>query len=192
MNDRIWCTEPASRWINGLPIGTGRLAAMVMGTVKRERLALNHEWLWKGVYRHRDNESRSHLLPEVRRLLLAGNYREGTRLGNDAFGGAGGTSGKPGRVDPYQAAGDLYIDFEAGVLDDYQRELDLNTAMASVTYRVEQRQRTFTRQYVAHLVEDLILMRFTADGAPFSCTLWLDRLHDPACDLDFSTTPDRL
>jgi len=43
LNDRIWCTEPASRWINGLPIGTGRLAAMVMGTVKRERLALNHE-----------------------------------------------------------------------------------------------------------------------------------------------------
>ena len=48
MNDRLWYTEPASRWINALPIGTGRLAAMVMGTVKRDRLALNHEWLGKG------------------------------------------------------------------------------------------------------------------------------------------------
>ncbi|MAE67251.1 MAG: alpha-L-fucosidase [Phycisphaeraceae bacterium] len=192
MNDRIWCTEPASRWIDGLPIGTGRLAAMVMGTVKRERLALNHEWLWKGTHRDRDNEPRAHLLPEVRRLLLSGDYREGTRQGNEAFGGNGGTSGRPGRVDPYQTAGDLHVEFDAGVLDDYRRELDLNTAIVDVTYTAEQRQRTFTRQYVAHLLEDLILMRFTSGGAPFSCTLWLDRLHDPTCALQFSAAPERL
>ena len=192
MNDRLWYREPASRWINGLPIGTGRLAAMVMGTVKRDRLALNHERLWKGVNRERDNAPAAHLLPEVRRLLLAGEHNAGTRAANDAFGGAGGTSGKPGRVDPYQPAGDIYVEYEVGVLETYRRELDLRTAAARTVFGVEQPQRTFTSEYVAHLAEDLILMRVTAEGRPFCCSIWLDRLHDPDCDLNFSTTSQQL
>ncbi|NLE67488.1 MAG: hypothetical protein GX608_08720, partial [Lentisphaerae bacterium] len=44
---RLWYGKPAAEWIEGLPIGNGRVAAMIMGGVKRERLALNHEWLWK-------------------------------------------------------------------------------------------------------------------------------------------------
>lgn len=192
MNDKLWYTEPASRWLNGLPIGTGRLAAMVLGTVKRERLALNHEWLWKGVNRERDNDPVAHLLPEVRRLLLSGDYAAGTRAANDAFAGRGGTSGEPNRLDPYQAAGDLYVEFEVGVLETYERELDLSTAVARAVYGVEQRQRTFTCEYMAHLVEDVILMRVTAAGAAFSCSVWLDRLHDPDCELSFSTTAEQL
>ncbi len=192
MNDKLWYTEPASRWLNGLPIGTGRLAAMVLGTVKRERLALNHEWLWKGVNRERDTVPVAHLLPEVRRLLLSGDYAEGTRAANDAFAGRGGTSGDPNRIDPYQAAGDLYVEFEIGVLETYERELDLGTAVARAVYEVEQRQRTFTCEYMAHLVEDVILMRVTAAGAAFNCSVWLDRLHDPDCQLGFSTTAEQL
>jgi alpha-L-fucosidase 2 len=192
MNNRLWYTEPASRWINALPIGTGRLAAMVMGTVKRDRLALNHEWLWKGVNRERDTTHTAEQLPEVRRLLLAGDYHEGTRAANDAFAGHGGTSGLPIRIDPYQAAGDLYVEFEVGVLETYERELDLSTAVASTVFGVEQRQRTFTSEYMAHLAEDLILMRVTCGGASFSCSLWLDRLHDPDCELSFNTTTEQL
>jgi alpha-L-fucosidase 2 len=186
----LWYSRPASEWMEGLPIGTGRLAGMVMGGVRRERIALNHEWLWKGRHRNRDNEVRSHLLPEVRRLLLAGQYEEGTRLANEAFGGLGGMSGKPHRVDPYQPAGDLYLEFGHDFFWDYQRSLDLTTAQVTVDYHANWR--LYKREIVAHLVEDLILIRLTSAGLPFNLTVSLDRTMDPDCRLVFAGTPDSL
>ena len=181
---KLWYTAPAREWLEGLPIGTGRLAAMVLGTFRRERVALNHECLWKGANRHRDNEVNSDALPEVRRLLLAGDYVEGTRAARDAFGGGGGGSGRPQRVDPYQPAGDLYLELlTAGPVSDYRRELDLDTASATVSYLTGGRR--FTRQYVAHLARDLILVRLTHEGAPFDCVAWLDRTYDADCELAF-------
>ena len=179
----LWYTAPARDWLEGLPIGTGRLAAMVMGTHKRDRLALNHEWLWKGTHRFRDTEKRSHLLGGVRELLLAGNYEEGTDAGNEAFGGPKyGTH----HVDPYQPAGDLYVEFNHGVTHDYRRELDLKRACAAVSYQTKRE--TYSRQYIAHLKEDLILIRLEAGGKPFTCTVWLDRNYDPDCELTFSSS----
>ena len=67
---KLWYTHPAAEYTTGLPIGTGRLAAMVLGGLDPERVALNHEWLWRGTHRNRDTEPRAHLLPEVRALLL--------------------------------------------------------------------------------------------------------------------------
>ena len=183
---KLWYKAPAREWLEGLPLGTGRLAAMVLGTFRRERIALNHECLWRGVNRRRDNEVRSDALPEVRRLLLAGNYADGTRAARDAFGGGGGGSGRPQRVDPYQPAGDLYLEFlTRGPIGDYHRELDLETASATVSYTTGGRR--FTRQYVAHLVEDLILVRVTHAGLPFDCVAWLDRTYDADCELTFDT-----
>ncbi|MCY4483241.1 MAG: glycoside hydrolase N-terminal domain-containing protein [Spirochaetaceae bacterium] len=183
---KLWYRAPAREWLEGVPIGTGRLAAMVLGTFRRERIALNHECLWKGVYRHRDNAVSRDALPEVRRLLLAGNYADGTRKARDAFGGGGGGSGRPQRVDPYQPAGDLHLELlTPGPIADYRRELDLDTASATVSYVAGGRR--FPRQYVAHLVEDLILVRLTHDGEPFDCVAWLDRTYDADCELSFAT-----
>ncbi|HEX3029901.1 MAG TPA: glycoside hydrolase N-terminal domain-containing protein, partial [Clostridia bacterium] len=78
MENKLWYRKPAGCWDEGLPIGNGRLAAMVMGCPENERIALNHEWLWRGKNRNRDTEDRSGYLPEVRKLLLEGRYREGT------------------------------------------------------------------------------------------------------------------
>lgn len=175
--------------MDGLPIGNGRLAAMVMGTYKRERIALNHEWLWRGTNRNRDTEVRSHLLPEVRRLLLNGDYAEGTRKANEAFGGSGGTSGRPNRVDPYQPAGDLYLEFSHGFVYDYVRTLDMETAAVTVSYATGPKH---IRTYMAHLVEDVILVRVQQDGSPFDCVAWLDRNYTPDCTLTFDTTTELL
>lgn len=190
MNQKLWYTTPARDWLEGLPIGTGRLAAMVMGSAKRERIALNHEWLRTGTNRFRDTQKRSHLLSHVRKLLLAGRYEEGTQAGNDAFAGKGGISGEPNRVDPYQPAGDLYFELNHGVMHDYKRTLNLKTASVGVNYAADGKQ--FHRQYIAHLKEDLILVRITAEGKPFDCAIWLDRLYDPECELQFSTTTNLL
>ena len=83
-------------------------------------------------------------------------------------------------------AGDLYLEFlTRGPISDYHRELDLDTASATVSYLAGGRR--FTRQYVAHLVEDLILVRITHDGLPFDCVAWLDRTYDADCELTFDT-----
>ena len=68
---------------------------------------------------------------------------------------------------------------------DYRRELDLDRASATVSYQTGGAR--FTREYVAHLVEDLILVRLTHEGEPFDCVAWLDRTYDPDCELTFTT-----
>ena len=60
MNHKMWYTSPATDWNNGLPIGTGRLAGMVLGGIEEERIALNHEWLNVGQNRDRRNEAVSY------------------------------------------------------------------------------------------------------------------------------------
>jgi alpha-L-fucosidase 2 len=187
---KMWYAAPPAQWFEGLPIGTGRIAAMVMGSLKRDRIALNHEWLWRGEHRLRDTEKRSHLLPKVRELLLDGRYEEGALAANEAFGGGGGRSGRRCRVDPYQPAGDLYLELNHDYVSDYRRELDMETARVTVSYRAPPRR--FTREYLAHLVRDLLLVRVSAEGAPFDAALWLDRLYDPGCELGFTAAADRL
>ncbi len=178
-NEIMWYGRPATDFTDALPIGTGRLAAMVMGTTKRERIALNHEWLWKGTNRKRDNVPASRLLPEVRRLLLAGEYEAGTKAANDAFGGGGGIKGRPNRVDPYQPAGDLFIEFNHGCVNGYRRELNMATAQSTVSYTSDGKR--FTRETIAHLTQDRILIRLAAGGQPFDAAVWLDRIIDPSC-----------
>ncbi|GDY12941.1 alpha/beta hydrolase [Planctomycetota bacterium] len=195
MSSILWYDRPPSDWMNGLPIGNGRLAAMVLGSVKRERLALNHEWLWRGQHRERDNPASSHLLADVRRQLLAGEFAAGTVAGNQAFGGSGGISGKPPRVDAFQPAGDLHFEMDHQNFYTYRRELDLDTGVVAVVYRCCANQnflKEIRREYLVHLTENLILARFTTSGVAFNGSLWLDRVIDPGCRLAFATTTDAL
>ncbi len=185
----MWHECPAKEYMAGYPIGTGRLAAMILGTIKPDRIGLNHEWLWRGTNRNRDTENHADMLPRVRELLLAGNYPQGTKLANEAFGGHGGASGRPNRVDPYQPAGDLLIYLNHGEVTEYRRELDLNSGMASVSY-VSDGVR-YEIQYLAHLVYDLVLVHVTA-SQPFNGKILLSRVHDPGCLLAFETTPSIL
>lgn len=186
MDRTLWYDKPAHDWLEGLPIGTGRLAAMVLGTWKRDRISLNHEWLWKGRHRKRDNESRADRLPEIRRLLREGKYVEGADLAKQCL-----ASDSPERrVDPYQPAGDLYVELNHPFAHQYRRELDMDTAEVTVSYRSGGG--AYTRSTLAHLTEDVILTRVYADGAPFSGAVWLDRPFDPDCDLDFDPSDTRL
>jgi hypothetical protein len=68
----LWYRQPASQWDHALPVGNGRLGAMVFGGANRERIQLNDESLWMGSVRERDNPDALAHLPEVRRLLFAG------------------------------------------------------------------------------------------------------------------------
>ena len=188
MARKLWYTGPAGEYMCGLPIGTGRLAAMVIGGMP-ERVALNHEWLWRGINRGREPAKSAHLLAEVRELLLAGKLEEGTLRGNEAFGGVGGTSGQPPRVDPYQPAGDLRFELDHGDPVDYRRELDLDNGLVAVSYAADGTR--FRREYLAHLERDQILVHITANR-PFGGRLWLERVEDEDCFLRFESEPQRL
>ncbi|HHU74479.1 MAG TPA: glycoside hydrolase family 95 protein [Clostridiales bacterium] len=183
MNHRLWYTSPASEWKNGLPIGTGRLAGMVLGGIDVERIALNHEWLCVGQNKNRKNEDRSHYLPKVRKFLLEGRYEEGTYLANEAWGGNGGISDRPSMEDSYQPAGDFYFSLDQGEITNYKRELNLERARVKVTYDSDGK--NISRTVIGHLIEDCIIVRIYAREEKISGTFWLDRKEDPRCDTSF-------
>jgi len=178
----LFFLSPPKEWKEGLPIGNGALAGMVSGTPACERLALSHEWLWRGKNRNRTIEPRHQHLDAIRKLFFEGKTLEAGELANEKLGGGGGASGKPNRVDPYQPAGDLFIETTYDDVSDYRRELDLDRAVCSVTY--SRNGTKFTQEYIAHSGLPVIAMRFSADGPePFRARLLLDRIDDPECTL---------
>ena len=110
MNKKLWYANPDEAWMNGLPVGSGRLAAMVRNAEKKDVLSLNHEWLWRGKNRQRENITCANHLAEIRRLLQQEDFFRATALANAWLGGLGGISGLPGRVDAYQPAADLTLE----------------------------------------------------------------------------------
>src|SRR5262245_33555037 len=76
----LWFKKPAARWIEALPIGNGRLGAMVFGGIARERFQLNEDSMWTGGPEDADNPAARPALAEIRRLLFAGKYVEAQKL----------------------------------------------------------------------------------------------------------------
>ena len=186
MTTKLWYTTASTEYMSGLPIGTGRLAAMISGTLEPERVALNHEWLWRGEVRSREADKNAHLLPEIRQLLLGGDLVNGTQRANEAFGGPHYGSH---RTDSYQPAGDLHFTLAHGPVTNYRRQLDLADALVTVEYDADGKH--WRREYLADLAHDLILVRITANtkvGGEF----YLDRVEDGGCHLRRETTPTRL
>lgn len=176
MRNLLKFNKPASSWLESLPVGNGRISAMISGAEKTERLALNHELLWDGKYFDREvQESASHL-PEVRQALLAGRNELATELAHKYFSGAPGLY----RLDSFIPAGDLYIEFDTGdVSNNYVRSLDLDTAVAAVSYHAAGAGQV-TREYFASFADRRIYGRLKAE-MPLNVSFRLDRVIDPDC-----------
>ena len=150
----LWYRRPAAGWLEALPIGNGRLGAMVFGGAPFERLQLNEDTLWSGFPREHDNsEARSHLA-EVRRLVLAERdyvaASELTRRMQGPF------------TESYQPLGDLRLALDHGEdVADYRRELDLDAGVAGVSYRVGGVR--YAREVFASAPDDAIVLRLTCD-----------------------------
>ena len=180
--------SPAPTYKDALPIGNGKLAAIILGTPK-ERVALNHEWL----YRHEHDERTLYRkkedgnLTELREMLLEGRFNEGSLLANDMLGGRGGLMGGPLRtqVDPYQPAGDLYICSPDGRITDYERTLDLQAAAIKVSYRSDGD--LITREYRALHGEDRIICITIDSEKPHDFEFFFTRQEDSGCKLSYST-----
>lgn len=179
MNDRLWYQRAAQSWMEGLPIGNGRLAAMAVQEERRDRFALNHERLWRGVTKDRTTEDVSSHLAEVRALLDAGDFLKATEVTNLYFAGDGGISGKSGRVDAYQPAGDLIFEWGEGY-ELEERSLCLNDG--TVRGRRTNGNGVIVSEAAADCNDGALL--FLAKGElPFDVTLALDRISDPAAEI---------
>src|SRR5262249_25887751 len=125
----LWYTTPPSEWTEALPIGNGRVGAMVFGGITHERLQLNEGTLWAGRPYDPVNPDAKDALPEVRRLIGAGQYRDAATLASQKV------MAKPLRQMPYETLGSLRLTFpDAGGAEGYRRDLDLATATAHVSY----------------------------------------------------------
>jgi len=129
---KLWFKQPARDWNEALPVGNGRLAAMIFGQVAKERIQLNEESLWSGEKIDNSNPDTLKNIGEIRKLLLSGKNIEAVRLAEKYM------LGTPPRVRSYQSLGDLWLEFDAGQkLENYRRELDLQTGISSVSYVID-------------------------------------------------------
>jgi alpha-L-fucosidase 2 len=144
-----------AEWVRALPVGTGRLGAMVFGGVVHERLQLNEDTLWAGRPYDPVNPEAKAALPEVRRLIAAGQYKDAATLASQKV------MSKPLAQMPYETLGNLSLMFPAvETVENYRRDLDLATAVAHVSYTAGGV--TFNREVFASAPDQVIVVRLTA------------------------------
>jgi alpha-L-fucosidase 2 len=153
---RLWYKKPAADWNEALPIGNGRLAAMVFGGVPAEKIQINEETIWAGEKRDRINPLAGENLYKVQRLLFEGKPVEAEALAESTM------IAIPRRMPPYQPLGDLIINFyNQENVTDYKRELDLNSAVVTISYKSGDA--IFKREIFATAVDQVIVIRLTCD-----------------------------
>lgn len=157
---KLWYKQPATAWEEALPIGNGRLGAMVFGTPQNEHIQLNEETVWGGEPGNNLPEGFKEVLPGVRKLIFEGKYKKAEELLMTRFPRHAPEDNNYGM--PYQTVGDLWIEFPGHEnVTEYYRELDIAHAISSVKYNLEGV--SYKREYLATSVDQVIAMRVTAD-----------------------------
>lgn len=153
---KLWYDEPAEKWVEALPVGNGRLGAMVFGIPAFDRLQLNEETVWAGQPNTNANpDIREGALDEIRQLIFDGKYRQAQDMvDRDIFFPVNhGMS--------YQTVGDLFMDFPGHEsFTDYRRELDIANAVTKVSYKVDGVE--YCREVFSSLADDVIVLRLTS------------------------------
>ena len=151
----LWYTQPATEWTDALPIGNGRLGAMIYGGIEQEHLQLNEDTLWSGGPHCYDNPDAYQHLATVREQLKRGEYADVEATAQKML-------GRHKYQQAYMPLGDLFLDFPKGDKpSEYRRELNLQNAVSTVTYRIGNAR--FTRKVFASHPDQAIVMRLECD-----------------------------
>ncbi len=179
----LWFDKPAEEWSQALPIGNGRLGAMVSGGGKSEILQLNQDSIWYGGHIDRINPDAKSHLEEVRGLILSGKIPEAENLLRYTF------SGTPRSERPYQPLGNVEMTFhETGTeISGYRRELDLEKGIVTECYTVPERK--MRKEYLASYPHGVIALHMEAEGEAISLDILLRRakFYDHTGKLDERT-----
>lgn len=165
----LWYNAPAADWNEALPLGNGRLGAMVYGIPEHENIQLNESTLWAGGPHRNDNPDAKGALSEIRTLLFDGKYKEAHNLANAKI------ISKTSHGMPYETVGNLRLDFlNHGEYSNYQRALDIENAVNTTTYTsngIEYKREMFTS-----FTDQVLVMRLTANKkGQLSFTADMDR-----------------
>ncbi len=131
----VWYKQPAKNWDEALPVGNGRLGAMVFGHYYKETIQLNEESLWAGC-KSEANADAASALPEIQKFLINGQIAQAVEMSEKNL------KSNPLRIRSYQSFGNIYIDFiddrnPSQKITNYQRSLDLVTGITSVSYEMD-------------------------------------------------------
>jgi alpha-L-fucosidase 2 len=179
----LWYTQPADKWIKALPVGNGRLGAMIFGQPQKERLQLNDVTVWSGNPQpDADRKDAYKSLPELRRLIREGQYDQAEKFANQNFNGPAPYNAS------YQTLGDLNFEFQlpAGEVTDYRRSLDIAQAVAKVEFKAGDIK--FEREIFSSAPDAALVQHFNADkkGA-LSFTMQLTRVEKAQTRFDEKT-----
>jgi alpha-L-fucosidase 2 len=153
----LWYRQPARIWVEALPVGNGKLGAMIFGGMESERIQFNEQTVWTGAPHDYAHKGAYQSLDKLRALLWAGKQKEAEDLAMKEF------MSEPLRQKAYQAFGDLLLDFpgiDESAVSDYRRSLDLNTAIATVEFQAKGV--TYRREIFASYPAKAIVIRLTA------------------------------
>lgn len=153
----IWYRQPASAWLQAMPLGNGMIGAMVFGGAPKERIALNESTFWSGRPHDYDDPEAFKYFGQIRDLVFAGKFQEAEKLTNEHFWGI------PKAQEAYQPLGDLLLSFDAADVTDYRRELDMEAGVAKVSYR--QGESLMTRETFVSWPDKVLVTRISSDKA---------------------------
>ncbi|MBI1332102.1 MAG: glycoside hydrolase family 95 protein [Armatimonadetes bacterium] len=157
-NLKLWYDRPANNWLEALPLGNGRIGAMVYGGLATETVQLNELTLWAGQPHCYNNPEAKAFLEPIREAILAGDYK----LAQDLVGKH--WIGRPWAQMPYQPFGSLKLAFDHSATEPthYRRELDLDSAITTTTYQLKGTK--FRREAFISYPDQVFIMRITADN----------------------------
>ncbi|UCG87643.1 MAG: glycoside hydrolase family 95 protein [Gemmatimonadota bacterium] len=154
----LWYPRPAREWVEALPVGNGRLGAMVFGGTTADRIQFNESTVWSGGPHDYAHPGASAVLDSLRTLLFAGRQREADALASERV------MSLPLRQERYQAFGDLLLTFpgiDTSAVTEYRRSLDLDSAVATTRFRVDGT--TYLRKVFASHPGGVLVVRLSAD-----------------------------
>jgi len=164
---KLWYNQPAKNWNEALPLGNGRLGAMVFGNPVNERIQLNENTLYSGSPNRNDNPNAKEALPKVRQLIFEGKFKEAQDLVNNKI------ITKTSHGAAYQTVGDLHLDFLGiGDYTHFYRDLNIDMAVATTIFTADGVD--YTREFFSSFPDQVVVVRLTASkpgSISFSSTL---------------------
>jgi alpha-L-fucosidase 2 len=152
---KLWYRQPAKQWVEALPLGNGRLGAMVFGNPSKEIIQLNEYTIWAGQPYRNDNPEAKDALPKVRQLIFEGKYVEAQDLVNKKI------ISRNSQGMPYQTAGNLHLVFPGHEnFTNYYRELNIETAVSTTRYEVDGV--VYERVAFSSFPDQVMIVRITA------------------------------
>ncbi len=182
MDGTLWFDNLPVKWEDGLPFGNGRLAAMLWGDRTKDIVSLNHEDLWTGDFKERECEVGSHFLPFFRDYLKRGDNFKASALAAVEFGGNGGISPLPRRMDSFQPACDITLFHDRQEL--VRRELSLDEGIVS-----SRKDRLFVSAF-CHCEEDVFAVRWIS-SKPFDALLTVTRAAQDGVYRRYGVQPEK-